>query len=295
MINFRYHVVTLVAVFMAIGVGVLFGATFIDQNIVTGLEKAQVRLGTRNDSLRGRILRLQQENDLLRGFSTSARDRIVRGSLKDRPVIMLRFESTPANVLDAVTSTLRVAGARLDGTLNLSDELDLRSEDSRRRLAAAVGSTASDARSLSGLLVAQLSSALQSRDPGFLAKLAAAGLSTGEGNPLGDPAPNAAPGPPQAVVVLGGKTSAEFNARLVVPLVQAMASAPMVIAVAEPGTAAALLKPLRDQSGLRLVTVDSVDEAMGQAALAVGLQAAFAGRFGNYGLGDRATSALPPA
>ena len=45
MITFRYHVVTLVAVFMAIGVGVLFGATFIDQNIVDGLRASQARPG----------------------------------------------------------------------------------------------------------------------------------------------------------------------------------------------------------------------------------------------------------
>lgn len=295
MINFRYHVVTLVAVFMALGVGVLFGATFIDQNIVTGLEKAQSRLGTRNDSLRSRILRLQAQNASLKGFSASARDRIIRGSLKDRPVILLRFESTPGNVSDAVTSTLRVAGARLDGTLTLSDRLDLRTEDARRRLAGAVGSTAGDARSLSDLMVAQLSSALQGRDPAFLAKLAAAGLATAQLTTPGDRAAGAPPAPPPAVVVLPGKTSPEINSRILVPLVESMATAPLVTAVVEPGTAAVLLKPLRDQPGLRLVTVDSVEDPTGQAALAVGLQAAFAGQFGNYGFGDRATTALPPA
>ena len=36
---------------MAIGLGVLFGATFIDQNIVDSLRAAQVRLGDRNSAL----------------------------------------------------------------------------------------------------------------------------------------------------------------------------------------------------------------------------------------------------
>src|SRR5688500_16789890 len=106
MITFRYHVVTLVAVFMAIGLGVLFGATFIDQNIVDSLRATQARLGDRNETLRGRIVDLENENEALQTFTGSTRDIVVRGTLQDVPVVLVTFDSTPGEALDAVRETL---------------------------------------------------------------------------------------------------------------------------------------------------------------------------------------------
>ena len=45
MINFRFHLVSLIAVFLALGLGILVGSTVIDQKIVN-------RLDTEIDSVR---------------------------------------------------------------------------------------------------------------------------------------------------------------------------------------------------------------------------------------------------
>ncbi|CAN5897212.1 copper transporter [soil metagenome] len=288
MITFRYHVVTLVAVFMAIGLGVLFGATFIDQNIVDSLRATQARLGDRNEALRDRIGNLEDENEALQTFTRSTRDIVVRGALTDVPVVLVAFESTPGDALDAVRETLALAGARTEGQLTLSDRLDLRSAENRQRLATALNSSSTDAASLSEELIAQLGTAVSGQNPEFLTRLLQAALAS---------APIAltptVSDPPPAVVMVGGGLSREVNDRIAVPLARLLGSGPTVAAVAESGIDLQTLKPLRDDSGLRIMTVDSIETALGQSALAVGLQGALTGRYGHYGRGEGATTALP--
>ncbi|MEX0789706.1 MAG: copper transporter [Actinomycetota bacterium] len=288
MITFRYHVVTLVAVFMAIGLGVLFGATFIDQNIVDGLRASQARLGDRNEALRGQIVDIQNENDALQTFTRSTRDIVVRGALADVPVVLVTFESTPGAALDAVRETLALAGARAEGQLTLSDRLDLGSAENRQQLANALNSSSTDAASLSEELVAQLGTAVSGQNPEFLTRLLEAELAS---------APIALPpvvtDPPPAIVIVGGQVSREVNDRIAVPLARLLGSGTTVAAVAESGIDLQTLKPLRDDSDLRIVTVDSIETALGQSALAVGLQGALTGQYGHYGRGEGATTALP--
>ena len=290
MITFRYHVVTLVAVFMAIGLGVLFGATFIDQNIVDGLEAAQARLGDRNQTLRGHIVDLERENQALQTFTGSTRDLVVRNSLRDVPIVLVTFESTPGDALDAVRETLTLAGARTVGQLDLSDRLDLRSEQNREALATVLGSTSRDPAVLSEALVAQRGTAVVGQNPEFLTRLLAAELAS---EPIALAADVVAPDDPPAVVMVGGGAAREINDRIAVPLARELGTRQTVTAAVENGTDIQLLKPIRDDSGLRVVTVDSIETPLGQSSLAIGLQGALGGQFGHYGRAGGATTALP--
>lgn len=290
MITFRYHVVTLVAVFMAIGVGVLFGATFIDQNIVEGLEAAQVRLGTRNETLRGRIIELEQQNQELSTFTVSARDRVVRGALENRQAMLLIVDSTPGEVREAVDQVLAAAGAAVLGRVTLPEELDLQSEDVRRRLATVLESASTQPGTLSDLLVRQIGGELAGGNPPVLQRLIDNGLAGGQlvaPQPIGEGQPSA----PPLVILLTGAVSPEMNDRLVTPLAESLAGGPLVTAIAEVG-GEQVLAPLRDRS-IRAVTVDTAEAALSQALIATGLQAALGGQFGSYGFGEGATTAVP--
>lgn len=291
MITFRYHVVTLVAVFMAIGLGVLFGATFIDQNIVEGLEAAQVRLGTRNETLRQRILEQEKQNEALTAFAASVRDQVVGGTLEGVPVVLLSMDSTSGEVRDAIDQTLTVAGARFAGRVTLSDDLDLQGDDARTRLAAVLGTTSTQPAALSQLLATQISGELLGRNPPVIQKLIENGLAGGQIAPPPAPAEGQPPATP-LVVLVAGSYSKELNDRLTVPMVEALAAGPVVTAVAEPGTEARTLRPLRDGS-VEVVTVDGAETPVSQAAVAMGLRAALGGQFVSYGTAEGATTVLP--
>lgn len=294
MITFRYHVVTLVAVFLALGVGVLFGVSFIDQSTVEGLRSAQTRLGARNEALRDRIVALEKEAEAYRAYVSSSRDLIVRGALRDHPVLIIAFESTPVASVDVVVQTIQLAGARVGGPVTLSDLLDLKTDEGRRRLAAVLGLTTTEPRALSDTLVAQLTAAATGGDVTLLERLIDGGLASGR-PPAAAEGPEAAPaGPARAVVIVGGESSRELNDRLALPLTRALAGAPVLTAVVEAqSNSLNLVGPLRQAGDLNVITVDGVDTPLGQAALAAGLRAGFDGQFGNYGLGPGATSALP--
>ncbi len=289
MITFRYHVVTLVAVFMAIGLGVLFGATFIDQNIVDSLRSTQARLGDRNETLRGRIVDLEDENEALQAFTRATRDLVVRGTLRDVPVVLVTLESTPGEALDAVRETLSLAEARTVGQLILSNRLDLKSEENREALAAALGSTSTDASALSEMLVNQLGLALTGQNAEFISKLLEAQLASA---PIALPPDPSDPAP--AIVLVGGEASREVNDRIAVPLARRLGGG-LTTAAVENGTDMQMLGPMRDDSDLRVVTVDSIETPLGQSALAIGLKGALGGQFGHYGRGEGATTALPTA
>src|SRR5688572_5119730 len=103
--------VSLVAVFLALGLGVLFGASFIDQNVVKALQSSQTKLGDRNERLRLNVVRLEKDKEALNEFVKRSRDPLVNGALAGRNVVVLSFESTSNGVFDAVTEVLRMSQA----------------------------------------------------------------------------------------------------------------------------------------------------------------------------------------
>lgn len=292
MITFRYHVVTLVAVFMAIGVGVLFGATFISQNIVDGLEASQARLGDRNEALRGRVLEMEGENSALQLFAASSRDHLVSGILEAVPVLLVGFETTPEAVLNSVRSSLDSAGAQTVGYITISERLTLIDPADRTVVAELLEAGATGPTELAGTLVARMIPALTGADPVLLAQLLEAELVDA---PDGPPAPIAAgpgvPGP--AVVVLPGTMPRVFEERIVLPLIRGLLIVENVVAAAGGGTDPPVVGSLRGESELPLVTVDSVETPIGSAALVIGLRGGLAGTTGHYGWGEGATTALP--
>ena len=52
MINFRYHLVSIVAVFLALGIGIIMGTAVIDRAVVDRLERQQDDLDKRIDDVR---------------------------------------------------------------------------------------------------------------------------------------------------------------------------------------------------------------------------------------------------
>lgn len=297
LITFRYHIVSIVAVFLALSVGVLFGATFIDQSIVDGLEATQERLGDRNEQLRDLIVEVEDENDHLRTFARATRDATVSGVLTGQPVVTIRFAETRDELVESVHNTLAAAGARLDGTVTLTEQLDLTSAEARARLATALDAPSEDPQALAVELARQLVEALSGVNPQILPRLAEAGLVRGDVAlmPLADDAPaeDAPVQIPPAVVMLGAEVSPAFGERVVVPLARALSGEEVVTAVGVSGRTGVILEALRSDRDLRIVTVDGVESAMGQVSMALGLRAALEGQFGAYGTGDGATASVP--
>jgi len=294
MITFRYHVITLVAVFLALGLGVLFGASFIDEKTVSGLEQSQRRLGDRNRSLQSQVDKSENSNNLLQASAASAKELLIKGALKDRSVIVVAFQGSPENLVAAAEQAVIEAEGNLQASFKLSEDWNLRNEEQRRRIAGVIQTPLIDAKSLNDLFIQDFSAVWSGQNPAFLQQLVDGGV-TGESHPDGAHAvaPKDITLPGSAIIFVAPKGAKDLNSRLVVPLVKSVSATPVVVAVVESGLPLQVVGALRDDAAIKAVTVDAADQPLGQAGLILGLKAAFAGNFGHYGFGKGASSALP--
>ncbi|MBK9178310.1 MAG: copper transporter [Acidimicrobiales bacterium] len=189
MVNLRYHIVSIVAVFLALGIGVTVGSTIVDRAIVGALED-------RLDSLEGRLEDTQAENDRLRGEVDrleAERDALadegsllLAGRLADVPLLVLSMQGVAQEPVDELAVSLGSAGARYQGALRFTERLALADPDDVAELAAIVGTPSTDPRRVRDVLAARLGTALLAT--------ASADVDAGAGAGAGVPS-EPAPGP----------------------------------------------------------------------------------------------------
>lgn len=138
MINFRYHVVSLVAVFTALAVGILLGAGPLKEPIETSLADQVSSL--RDDKL---VLRDQLEAATTRGDYADDAFRALlpqaaSGLLTGRGVALVQIGEQSETRLEDVKAGLEAAGAELAAEIRLEDGWASGSEGSRAEAARAV-------------------------------------------------------------------------------------------------------------------------------------------------------------
>jgi hypothetical protein len=134
MINFRYHLVSLTAVFLALAVGILLGASVVNGGLVDGLRG---QLGSVKDD----VGRVDQQNQLLRKdldswteFSTKAGPGLLAGRLQGVPLLLLGVRGINADRFDELRSDLVSADARVQGTVWLTSKMQLDRQENVRAL-----------------------------------------------------------------------------------------------------------------------------------------------------------------
>src|SRR4030095_16259528 len=81
MINFRFHLVSLVAVFLAMGLGILVGSTVIAQKIVNRLDRESASVREENAKRKDENKELAKQNSQLEDFVESTAPFVVDGRL----------------------------------------------------------------------------------------------------------------------------------------------------------------------------------------------------------------------
>lgn len=139
-INFRYHIVSLTAVFLALIIGILMGTTVVSKATVDGLKANLARAETRsaavhrtNDKLSGQLSTLTDTDSKVDGALTdTALANSVDGALEDVPVLVLAPNGVDKDLVDTTTKTLSASGAHVDGTLIVQDQMVLSPDDAEQ-------------------------------------------------------------------------------------------------------------------------------------------------------------------
>lgn len=140
MINFRYHVVSLTAVFLALVIGIAMGTTVVSKATVDGLRSNLSRAEARSSSVNATNHELTGNLKVLRDNNTAVDNALdeqvlapaVKDELTDVPVLVLASKGIKAEVLERSLAALDAAGAKVDGTLVIDDRLALEGDDPTR-------------------------------------------------------------------------------------------------------------------------------------------------------------------
>jgi hypothetical protein len=143
MINFRYHVVSLTAVFLALVIGIAMGTTVVSKATVDGLRSNLHRAEARSSAVNSRNNQLSSDLSTLRKQSNEVdadlTDKVLApalgDTLKDVPVLVIASKGVETDVLNRSIRALVASGAQVDGTLLVDDRLDLTGENAARMAA----------------------------------------------------------------------------------------------------------------------------------------------------------------
>lgn len=307
MISFRYHLVSLVAVFLALAVGIVVGAVALAGPVRSGRAGQLSDLGRANAALR-------QDNQALRGQVSSSESvaaavapQVVAGRLANRRVVVVADAEATGAMKDAVRTMLLRAGAKVTGQLQLTASYsdprraaELRSYLTGDSLPAGFQLPVSEDPSVLGsavlsyLLVGQHGSKPAATDVlQVLTGLASLRMVVLDSRDI-------APADYVVLVCAGQPTGADTANRLqaITDLASAMDHGGKGTVVvgdrAAAGTGGVLGQLRADQSIAAAVsTVDDIDSAAGQIAMVYALVEQAAGRSGQYGTAGNAQAVLP--
>jgi hypothetical protein len=306
MINFRFHIASLIAVFLALALGVVMGSTVIDRAIVDGLRSRIDEVEKKANEQRDRNDELQQQLDALNVYSAQSATYAVRNQLTDQPIAIVAERGVDEEQVQAQVELLRAAGAVVPGILWLEESWNLTDNGkSADALRTALGSNATSDRALREEGISALSRRLAQGpavpgEPDVIDALAKAGFVTLEGVGDGDVSAASFPASGSRALLLGGPESAIVARTTMRDMAEALVGASTPTAVGEidgedTTNRGVWLAPIRNDDRLRAAvsTIDDVDLVEGRVAATLALAGLGRGVVGSYGTGAGADSAVP--
>lgn len=323
MIDFRYHIVSLISVFLALAVGIALGAGPLEETIGDTLTGQVEVLREEKDALRAELTDAQSSLDRQAVYLEDAAPLLLEGTLSDRRVAVVTLGAVEEDARVGVEEQLVAAGAQVSARVQVTDLwTDPSVRAFRQSLAANLvtyldpapeSDAGADVR-LAEALVQGLTTA-DPADPDRLsgeAGIVLELLSTGESELVTLLEPVTAPADAIVLLAADPETAAEVPAgeptaaateaaadALVAQLALVSAAqersqgALLAGGVATPGD---LVSAVLDDGDLasRISTVTGFRGITGQVSVALGLNARIGGNVGHYGFGDGLTPVPEP-
>ncbi len=305
MISFRQHVVTIVAIFLALALGVLAGSAFVQPRLIETLETQADRDRQTIADLRDQLAEMGDLVAAERAFNDVALPHLTAGRLLGQQVLVVAQDGVEDDLVAGTRQALEEAGATAV-VLSARDALapqDVEGQDALAQLLSLPGADPTELPSLAAEALATRLATDGRREPAtdddLLYALLTEGYLASMDASLTDPALAGIGGPDQIVIVLSGGLEEDAVMppdAFAVPLVQRLAELGLPVAAGESvDTVVPFVSVLRGIGVDGVVTVDDLDESRGGAALVLGLQRrVLTGEGGDYGVKDGAAPLPPP-
>ena len=311
MVDFRYHLVSIIAVFLALAVGIVLGTTALKGPVLDDLRDNIKRLSADKRVLEGDVGVLRGEVKVADDFAATVGPGLVRGTLADQRVLLVTTPDTPTDVLQRLITLLGESGATVTGQLRvlptISDPeraqvvedlvaqvvpagVDLPDGKAVERATAELAAALTTPARGKSVEISEAQAVLSAfeeadlvqfdSDGGTLRQATLAVVLSGPA-PVGDP-----------------EDSQTAQREAILSLAAALDDRARGAVVAGPATSATgrgVVGALRDDSSqaAEVSGVDNADRGVGQVAVVLALAEQARGGSGQYGAGPRATAPLP--
>lgn len=295
MIDFRHHIVSLVAVFLALAVGIVLGAGPLRDYIAESLSGQVEQLQEEADGLSEELALSTDSLEDAAAFIAAAGPSLLEGVLPAYPVSIVAFPGVEAELIESVHDNLGIAGAHVENLVRLTEDvLDPVKRPFRSGISANLTTYMDPApatdMSVEALIGAALDQALTQYDPSSPADPSAHALAILELLRSSDLVLHEGDLRPAllTVIITPDAPLAESEQAAGLGLIKGTPGAHTAIAGSDgPDTLLSLVRTDSDAAG-RYTTVDSIRTVTGQIVLPRALAALVGGEVEAYGFAEGA-------
>ncbi|MEO5874239.1 MAG: copper transporter [Streptosporangiaceae bacterium] len=309
MIDFRYHVVSIVAVFLALAIGLIVGSTTLQDKTLELIRDQANRLQVSNDDLRAQV---KASDELRRGedqFASVIGPQIEESRLRNESVVFVEAPGADSKMRIQLDQAVKNAGGSVTGWVSLTDKF--LADDQAETISQlsdslkAVGTTFADSAGpyeKAGTVLAQSLVTTESAKVGHeevssvsaLSGFKDGGYLSTSGKPGG-----------RATLAIVIAPSGPYDTKVASQDNKALVALAQALDLAGRGTVAAgnfasvasgdgFLSELRGSSAASTVSsVDTADIPSGQVVTVLALNVELTGKSGKYGIGSGTSGYLP--
>lgn len=308
MIDFRYHLVSLISVFLALAVGVVLGAGPLQNSLGTALNDQVTALRENRNATQAKLEQTETAVNERDSYITQAASGLLPGTLASKNVAMVLLPEAKAEDADAITTQLKNAGATVTGRVSLTSTwVDLSRENYRSTFSGQVqghldSTTSKDANGILGEALAKALTANDDSSRVLMDMLSVTADKSGTPFVSVDSTPTAAA---EMIVVVGPRPQASSGKGATVeatpgqdPKAWAKAlegtagRAPTVVVGSADGDDG-VVSIIRSEKA-KVTTVDSVGQIAASVSTPLALASTRAGTIGHYGFDKGAEAVMPP-
>ncbi len=281
MFDMRYHITSLVAVFLALAVGIVLGTAIVNKGVVERQQTALVgSLRSEFADLRDRNRMLQEQANNDEQFVQGVLPQLIDARLTGKKVAVIVTDANSTVEVRQMTNPLKQAGAAVALVTIPRADLGTTDKTSWERLSKIYVREKLSREELRSRLLSEIATQVaSSTEPAFLAQLADLGVLEVSG---------AKALPADAVVFLAGSSPLSVIEKTQMPLVKHMKKEGPILVGVEGRDVEKSAISLYQQAGAN--TVDNVDSPIGQVSLVMVLS----GKSGHFGVKDSADALAPP-
>lgn len=282
LINIRYLIITVISIFLALGIGILVGAQLDSQSIILKQQKSLIEkveakfdeLNQANVELENEIKRLKEENDKKETYIKNIFPDYIKDKLKGMNVIVI--ETSEDYVYTGIKQVLKMSGAQVSG-LRITDKIMAIGEEEKSELLTHFGLSANQ----------DIAS--------FIVKIVAGDVASGKVENINYlrekgfiETQDTFAGPVNYVVMAGGSRE-KTNKHEIVDIALIREFKKRSIPVVGVETVDAANSYMDYYKGEKISTVDNVDTVIGQTSLVL----VISGKKGNFGVKKTASALMP--